>query len=234
VKDRLKQIIERTDTVAGRVFDIAIQSLIIVSLISFAVETLPDLSQGFRRALSWMETATVAIFTVEYALRVFVADRKRDYIFSFSGIIDLLAIVPFYLRTGMDLRSVRVFRLLRVFRSFKIFRYSKAIRRFQRAFIIVKEELLLFLMATGMVLYLAAVGIYYFENEAQPEAFGSVFHSLWWAVTTLTTVGYGDVYPITVGGRLFTFLVLMIGLGVVAVPAGLLASALTKAREEET
>ena len=84
-----------------------------------------------------------------------------------------------------------------------------------------------------ILLYLAAVGIYYFENPAQPEQFASVFHSLWWAVTTLTTVGYGDVYPVTVGGRVFTFLVLMLGLGVVSVPAGSVASALGKARELE-
>jgi voltage-gated potassium channel len=82
-------------------------------------------------------------------------------------------------------------------------------------------------------LFLAAVGIYYFENEAKPEAFASVFHALWWSIVTLTTVGYGDVYPITVGGRIFTFFVLIIGLGVVAVPAGMFATALSKARQEE-
>ena len=96
-----------------------------------------------------------------------------------------------------------------------------------------KEELVLYSLVTLMLLYFAAVGIYYFEYEAQPEAFRSVFHSLWWAVSTLTTVGYGDVYPITTGGRMFTFGVLMVGLGVVAVPAGLLSSALSKARELE-
>jgi voltage-gated potassium channel len=115
----------------------------------------------------------------------------------------------------------------------KLFRYSKAIRRFSRAFSIAKEEIVLFGVVTIMLLYLSAVGIYYFENEAQPEAFKSIFHSLWWAVATLTTVGYGDVYPITIGGRIFTFFILMIGLGIVAVPAGLLASALSKARMEE-
>jgi voltage-gated potassium channel len=84
-----------------------------------------------------------------------------------------------------------------------------------------------------MLLYFSAVGIYYFENDAQPEKFASVFHSLWWSVATLTTVGYGDIYPVTVGGKVFTFLVLLIGLGIVSVPAGLVASALSKARQLE-
>ena len=92
---------------------------------------------------------------------------------------------------------------------------------------------MLFGSAALIILYLSAVGIYYFENEAQPEAFKSVFHSLWWAVATLTTVGYGDVYPITAGGRIFTFFVLAVGLGIVAVPSGLIASALSQAREEQ-
>jgi len=88
--------------------------------------------------------------------------------------------------------------------------------------------LILFIIATCFLLYLSAVGIYYFENSVQPEQFKSVFHSLWWAVSTLTTVGYGDVYPITVGGKIFTFFMLIIGLGIIAVPTGLIAAALTK------
>jgi len=83
-----------------------------------------------------------------------------------------------------------------------------------------------------ILLYLSAVGIYYFENAAQPEKFKSIFHSLWWALATLTTVGYGDIYPVTAGGQFFTFFVLMLGLGVVAVPTGLIASALSQARNE--
>ena len=98
---------------------------------------------------------------------------------------------------------------------------------------IAREELILFACATMLILYFAAIGIYYFEHEAQPEAFSSVFDGLWWAVATLTTVGYGDVFPVTAGGRFFTFIVLITGLGVVAVPTGLIASALSRAREEE-
>jgi voltage-gated potassium channel len=228
---RLKKIVENDDTPQGRAFDVIMQVLIIVSIISFSLETLPDLEHAARRLLGYIEIITVIIFTLEYLLRILVADRKLDFIFSFSGIVDLLAILPFYITAGIDLRSLRALRLLRSLRIFKLFRYSQAIQRFHRAIIIAKEEMILFFFVTVILLYFAAIGIYYFENAAQPETFSSIFSSLWWAVATLTTVGYGDIYPITVGGRLFTFFVLMIGLGVVAVPAGLIASALTEARQ---
>ena len=229
----LKQIVERNDTPVGRIFDLAIQGLIILSLISFSIETLPDLQPSTRKLLHQIEIGCIAIFTAEYLLRIAVATRRLRFVFSFFGLVDLAAILPFYLASGIDLRSLRAFRLLRLFRAFKLFRYSRAIKRFHRAFLIAKEELVLFTCVTLLLLYFAAVGIYYFENAAQPEAFTSVFDGLWWAVATLTTVGYGDIYPITTGGRLFTFIVLMIGLGVVAVPTGLLAGALSKAKAEE-
>ncbi len=229
----IKQIIEESDTRAGRIFDFFIYGLIVLSLISFAVETLPDLSDNTKRILDLLEIIVVAIFTVEYLLRFIVADKKLKFVFSFYGLIDLFAILPFYIAHGIDLRSLRIFRFFRLIRVFKIFRYSKAIQRFRDAFLAVREELILFLVATGFLLFVASVGIYYFESPAQPEQFKSIFHSLWWAIVTLTTVGYGDIYPITPGGRIFTFVILIIGLGVVAVPTGLIASALTKTINKE-
>jgi len=226
----LKQIVEGRDTLAGRMFDHVVTGLILTSIVGFSIETLPDLPPAFRSTLVALEWVVVIIFTLEYFLRVYVADRARTYILSFWGLIDLFAILPFYFSLGLDLRSLRSFRLMRLF---KLVRYSKALQRLSRAMVIARDEAILFLFMTMIVLYLSAVGIYYFEHEAQPEKFSSVFHSLWWAVTTLTTVGYGDTFPVTTGGRLFTFLVLMVGLGIVAVPAGLVASSLSKARQFE-
>lgn len=200
---------------------------------TFSIETLPGLSERTVQILETIEAISVVIFTAEYILRCFVADKTLRFVFSFYGIIDLLAVLPFYFSTGIDLRTMRIFRLLRLFRAFKLLRYNKAIRRFHIALTIAKEELILFSGLTAIVLYLSSVGIYLFEHKAQPEVFTSVFSSMWWSVATLTTVGYGDVYPVTVGGRIFTFAVLMAGLGVVAIPTGLLASALSKAREVE-
>lgn len=229
---QLKEIIERSDTPKGKTWDLTIQALILVSLVSFTISTLPELSEHTKQLLWIIELVTVGIFTVEYLLRLWVADSKPGFVFSFFGMIDLLAILPFYLMTGLDMRGLRAVRLLRLIRILKLVRYSDAVQHYHRAFIIVREEIVLFVCTTMILLYLAAVGIYYFEYEAQPDVFSSVFHSLWWSIATLTTVGYGDVYPVTLGGKLFTGLVLIIGLGTVAVPAGLLASALSKARAE--
>ena len=209
------------------------QCLVVLSLVTFSFETLPHLPDSSRRLLWIAEVLVVAIFSVEYVLRLWSAPRPTKFVFSFFGIVDLLAILPFYLSLGMDLRSIRVVRLLRVFRALKLARYSAAMQRLHRAVLIAKEELTLFGVVAMMTLYLAAVGIYYCENQAQPEKFSSIFASLWWSVSTLTTVGYGDVYPVTIGGKLFTFVVLVIGLGVVSVPSGIIASALQAARESE-
>jgi len=229
----VKEIIEDNSTPSGKAFDLIIQAIIVLSLVSFSIETLPNLSEQTLSVLRIIEVTTVSIFTVEYLFRIAVADSKSKFIFSFYGVVDLLAILPFYISTGLDLRSIRAFRMLRLFRAFKLVRYSRAINRFHVALKIAKEELVLYMGLTLILLYMSAVGIYFFENEAQPEAFSSVFSSLWWSVATMTTVGYGDVYPITIGGRIFTFIVLMLGLGVVAVPTGLVASALSRARELE-
>lgn len=224
----LKNMITNLDTKIGRQFALFIQILIILSLVSFSIETLPDLSASVKKALHYFEVFCIVIFSIEYLLRFYYAPKKLAYIFSFYGIIDILAILPFYITLGIDLRSIRVFRVFRIFRIFKLMRYNKALNHFKDAAKEAKEEIILFLLVTLILLYLAAVGIYFFENEAQPDKFSSIFHSLWWAISTLTTVGYGDVYPITLGGKIFTFFLLIIGLGIVTVPAGIVASALSK------
>ena len=231
---KLQDIVQGSDTKASRAFDAVVFFLIIFSIITLTIETLPDLSPTTKWALHICEVVIVAFFTIEYILRIATSSRKRSYIFSFHGIIDLVAILPFYLSIGFDLRSARALRLFRIFRILKLARYNDAMARFGKAVSYAKEEVMIFLFATLILLYLSAVGIYYFEHQTQPENFGSIIHSLWWALATLSTVGYGDAYPMTVGGKLFTFVILMCGLGVVAVPAGIVSSALSKVvRNEE-
>jgi len=210
-------------------FEIFIQFLIVVSLLNFTVQTLPKLSERVIYFLNVVEIITVIIFSFEYLLRIVFSKNRFKFIFSFFGIIDILAILPFYLSLGFDLRSVRAVRLFRLFRILKMLRYNKAIDNLKKAFIDVKNELIIFSVACVFLLYFSAVGIYFFENEAQPENFKSIFHSIWWSVATLTTVGYGDVYPITLGGKIFSSIVIFLGLGLIAVPTGLIASSFGKA-----
>ncbi|RZP18702.1 MAG: ion transporter [Flavobacteriales bacterium] len=230
-KEKLRLVIEDNTSLNGKVFDYFIQTLILLSLIGFTFETFPDISKFTIEALETFELVCVIIFTVEYLLRVFVSKNPLKYIFSFYGIIDLLAIFPFYIGSIYDLRALRAFRVFRIFRALKLIRYNKALNRFHIAAKILKEEMVLFLIMTCIFIFIASAGIYFFENEAQPDVFSSVIHSGWWAIVTLTTVGYGDVYPITIGGKIFTTFIVLIGVGVVTIPAGIIASALSKARE---
>ena len=233
MKEKLRVIVEESDTKLGKLFDLVVQLLVVISLLSFSLETLPNLSKNQIFILKLIEIVIITIFSIEYLLRIFVTNKKFKYIFSFYGLIDLLTILPFYLSLTIDLRSLRALRLLRLFRILKLVRFNKAINRFQEALKIAREEIIIFIFATCIVLYLSSVGIFFFENAIQPDKFSSVFHSLWWAIVTLTTVGYGDIYPLTLGGRIFTFFILILGLGIVGIPAGLIASALTAVRRKE-
>ena len=226
-KERLRSIVE------GSAFTAIIQFLILASAVVFVLESdrdvwgLTEYATHFL-VLDWM---FFVLFSAEYVLRVYIEPRKRDFIFSFYGIIDLLAILPsLFLLPGF--RVLRVLRFLRVFRIFKATRFILAVGRLAAALRGIQQELLALAILSLMLVYLAACGIHYFERDAQPEAFGSILDSMWWAVVTLTTVGYGDVYPETGGGKIFTALVTLIGVGLIAIPSGLLASALTEARVE--
>lgn len=232
----LHSVVQDSSTLSGRLFDTIIIVIILASLCAIAVETVPGLSPETIYWLEIFEVVITMIFVAEYALRIITAPKKWGYVFSFYGIVDFLAIAPFFLfflPIGNEVLAIRAVRILRIFRVVKLTRYSDAMFRLGRALRRSREEAELFIVATVILLFLASVGIYHFEHEAQPETFSSIPDSLWWAVATLTTVGYGDAYPITAGGKIFTFLILMCGLGVIAVPAGLIASALTEIRDEE-
>ena len=155
---------------------------------------MPGLAAWQKLLLSGFEVFCVLVFTLEYSSRIGVAEHKLKFIFVFFGLVDLLAILPFYLSFGVDLRTLRAFGLLRLFKILRLPKYARAIKRIRLA--LIKEEMILLFVAVGGF----AVGIYYFEHAAQPEAFTSVLHSLWWSLITLSTEGYGDMYPIIAGG----------------------------------
>ena len=240
-KDRLRGIID------GNLCSGFIQFLILVSAVTFVIESDREQLEVDPYAIYFviLDVAFLVLFSIEYVLRVYIEPRKRDFIFSFYGMIDLLAILPsLFLSIWIvsirfdrfdrvpSFRVLRILRFLRIFRVFKATRFILAVDRLTEALHEIQQELVALVILSLMFVYLAACGIHYFEREAQPEAFGSILDSMWWAVVTLTTIGYGDVYPTTPGGRVFTALVALVGVGLIAIPSGLLASVLTEARVE--
>ncbi len=169
-----------TDTRTGQIFSLFIFALIIASVIMFSIETLPNLSGPVKQFLYISEIVITGIFTLEYIFRIVYAPRKQEYIFSFYGIVDLLAILPFYLSFGVaDARVVRILRLFRMFKTFELKLYRRAIMRLGKVFTETRHEIFIFITVSMMLIYFAAMGIYYFEHTVQPEKFKSVFHSLW-------------------------------------------------------
>ena len=226
-KDRLRAIVE------GNLFSGIIQFLILASAVVFVLESDREQLEVDPYATHFivLDVIFLVLFSIEYLLRVYIEPKKSDFVFSFYGLIDLIAILPsLFLVPGF--RVLRILRFLRIFRVFKATRFILAVDRLGAALREIQQELLALVILSLMFVYLAACGIHFFEREAQPEAFGSILDSMWWSVVTLTTIGYGDVYPTTSGGRLFTALVALVGVGLIAIPSGLLASALTEARVE--
>lgn len=232
-RSRVARALTGRDPRFGRAFVVVIHSAILVSAIVITLQSMPDLPRAATALLSLAEAVILAIFTVEYAARLWSAERPLAYAASFWGIIDLVSILPALLFLYPDVQALRTLRLFRALRLLKLLRMRRALMRIEHAFRQSRDELILFSFLAAIILFLAAVGIYHFEHRAQPEAFGSIPQSLWWAVATLTTVGYGDVYPVTTGGRIFTGFTLLVGLGVVAIPAGIITSALLNAPDRE-
>lgn len=160
---------------------------------------------------------------------------RLKYIFSFMAIIDLLAILPFYVPflIPIDLRVLRMLRIIRLLRIFKINRYTTALSTIADVFKRKKHQLLSSMAVVIILMIIAAVLMYNIENEAQPEAFDNAMSALWWAVATLTTVGYGDVYPVTILGKILSAIIAILGIGLVAVPTGILSSGFVESIEEQ-
>ncbi|MCR5612676.1 ion transporter [Treponema sp.] len=204
--------------------------------------------ENIKTVSSIIEKTSVIIFTIEYLLRVWTADllypdkkyfvAKIKYIFSFLALIDLLAILPFYIPyiIPIDLRVLRILRIIRLFRIFKINRYTDALSKIFAVFKNKKHELLSSIFVVILLMIVAAVLMFNIENVAQPEVFKNAFDALWWALATLTTVGYGDIYPVTVLGKILSAIIALLGIGLVAVPTGIISAgfveAISKPEEE--
>ena len=220
----------------GRAVDAFIMSLIVANVLAVVLGTVDGVQTAYADALFYFELFSVAVFTVEYLARVALCTTQSAYAYhpvlgrlEFATrpylLIDLLAILPFYVGFFIfDLRFLRALRLFRFFRLFKLTRYSASIRTFASVIRRKKEDLVVAITGTSILLLVSSSLMYFVEHGAQPEKFSSIPAALWWGVATLTTVGYGDVYPVTPLGKLLGALIAALGVGLFALPASILAS----------
>ena len=213
----------------NKILDRIVYGLIIASIIGIIAET-HDISENARHLFGLFETVTYIAFSIEYIYRILQARKGlgiQSYALSFFGIIDLLAILPFFLPfiIAVDARAIRVLRLLRLVNVIKIGRHNKAINTLIKVIRSVRTEVAVTLFASVVVVVFAGILMYYAEHETQPEVFNNMSQSIWWAVATLTTIGYGDIYPITAMGKIIASSLAFVGVGLVAIPAGLISAA---------
>jgi len=243
LKKRLFEILEvaAPGDIPSRICDTFIMGLIIANVIAVMLATMPPLKL-YRTLFDSFEVFSVVVFTIEYVLRIWTCTINDTFRHPIRGrlrfavtplaMIDLLAILPFYLEIILpaakivDLRALRALRLFRVFRLFKLSRYVEAMQLLGKVLRAKKEELYVTLFILLILLVISASLMYFIENQAQPDVFSSILDAIWWSVVTLTTVGYGDVYPITPIGKLLGAIIALLGIGFFALPTGILSSGL--------
>ncbi len=241
---------ESEDDKVSRVFDLFIMGLILLNVAAVIIETVDSIHSQYESFFYYFEIFSVVVFSIEYLIRLWACTAdpfyaspiwgRVKYAFTISMLIDLLAILPFYLPLvlAIDGRFLRILRLFRLFRIFKLGRYSTAFQSIIYVLKKRKEELAVAVTIVIIMLIISSSLMYYVENEAQPDVFTSIPATMWWGVATLTTVGYGDVYPITPLGKTLGAVIAILGVGLFALPAGIVASGFEsilsqKEKEEE-
>ncbi|MGA0415877.1 MAG: ion transporter [Flavobacteriaceae bacterium] len=218
--------------IISKQFERFIYVLIIANVLAMILESHENIHIKYSGYFKIFETVSILIFSLEYLFRIYEGFKEkglkgvRKYVFSGFGLIDLISILPFYFNQfiTVDGRFLRILRLFRLTRIFKLGRDSKSLKLFIRALSAVRAELKFTLFLSILTILFSASAIYYLENEAQPEKFSSITESIWWSTISLATVGYGDVYPVTVGGKIFASIISLVGIGIVAIPTGVISA----------
>ncbi len=236
LRDRLFTIIFEADTPKGRLFDVALLISIILSVLVVMLESIKSFSTLYHRVFAILEWVFTGIFTLEYLLRLYAVRRRVKYVFSFFGVVDLVSILPTYLSLilggAQSLMVIRVLRLLRVFRIFKLTSLLHQGNIIMAALKASREKISIFLYA---VLLLTAVfgSVMYFVEGGVNEKFDSIPRSIYWCIVTITTVGYGDISPVTPLGQFLASMLMVIGYAIIAVPTGIITSELMKKTPEK-
>lgn len=223
IKRKLYKIIFEANTPGGKVFDVALLIAILASVFVVIMETVEDYADRYHVFFVYTEWTFTLIFTIEYFLRILITPRRKKYVFSFYGIIDLLSILPAYLSlifTGLhSLTILRSFRLIRVFRIFKLARFIGEASHLAQAMKASRHKITVFVVTVGIIVIIMGTVMYMVEGDK--NGFTSIPKSIYWAIVTLTTVGYGDVAPGTVLGQTLASIIMIMGYGIIAVPTGI-------------
>jgi voltage-gated potassium channel len=209
--------------------------LITLNVLAVILETVQSIDEQYHQIFYWFEIFSVICFTIEYLARAWACTSQKKYskpfwgrikfLFTPMAIIDFMAILPFYLTfSHVDMRFVRSLRLFRLFRLFKLMRYSHSLTLFGNVVKNKREELLITAAIMFVLIIITSSFIYFAEHEAQPDKFTDIPSSMWWAIVTLTTVGYGDIFPITPLGKVFAGIIAVLGIGMFALPTGILGA----------
>ena len=211
----------------------AVLAIIGIDLVLQAAETIEAMAH-LATVFFWAGAGVWLVYAIEWCVRIRRAEDRLKYAFSFIGIVDFLAALPLWAFTGFDLKALRAFRLFRLFvTTAKLATRTSAVAKLARAFRFALDEAGALFVGTCIIVVTAGFGMYQLEQDVQPEVFGSVYDGLWWAVVTLTTVGYGDIQPITPGGRVLATVAMFAGIGVIGSACGIMADALREAAAAE-
>ncbi len=237
LKYRIYEVIFKADTPAGKWFDIGLIICIILSTLTVVLESLQFIKEEYGIYFRLVEWIITILFTVEYVLRIYSIKRPKTYIFSFYGIIDLLAILPTYMSLilvgSQYMVTVRVLRILRIFRVLKLNRYLSESRFLIRALKESRIKVTLFITVVFSAVLILGSVMHFLEGDIN-EGFNNIPHSIYWAIVTLTTVGYGDVVPVTAIGKILASMLMLLGYAIIAVPTGIVTSEMIKGKNEET
>ncbi|TAF77726.1 MAG: ion transporter [Bacteroidetes bacterium] len=218
-------------------FERFIHILIFLNLIAFSLESVEEF-KAYITYFELFENVSIIIFIIEYFIRILRAYRKGNpwsYVFSLMGIIDLVSIIPAFLSvySVVDLRFAKILRFFQIFRIFKLYRYSEHLQTIIEVIYRKKDDLIATMLAITLVIIFSASVTFYLEKDVQPDKFSNIFQSVYWAIETLTTTGYGDIYPKTVGGKIVASVLAIIGIGLVAIPAAILSAGFVEIQDEK-
>lgn len=232
-RDRCGRIIFEADTPAGKTFDVILLIIIVLSVMAVLAESLPHFDESHKDAMEAAEWVFTGLFTVEYIMRLLTARKALRYACSFFGIVDLMAILPSFIALvipeAQSLLVIRSLRLLRVFRVFKLVRFLSEAAALRRALWAARAKITVFVTTVAVLIVIMGTAMYLVEGAAGNEEFTSIPQSMYWAVVTMTTVGYGDVTPVTPLGKFLAALMMLIGYSLIIVPTGILSAELTRA-----